>query len=351
LSLLPPTLYLFQQTSWVAPLANALAIPVVSFAITPLALFGAFPGLGWLLPLAAWLMQRLDDFLGLLMALPQPRSASRFAVAKLAFVRALLVLLPPAWPRRWVGLFAFVPVFAGSMPRPAPGEMRVTVLDVGQGQSVLLQTARHDLLFGAGPSSLTGEDAGSRTVLPQLLALGVRQLDTFIVSHNDTDHRGGAPSVLAGVPATCLLQTDREGLIDVPAGVSAAFCSAGMSWQTDGVRFDTLHPAPDDLDGDFGDNEVSCTLCLSSSAESTLIPGDLEKRGEAALLDRMSDAGVELRSDVIIVPHHGSRYASGPPLVDAVDAAIAVYPVGAGNRFGHLAPAILDRYAETGAAQ
>jgi competence protein ComEC len=90
---------------------------------------------------------------------------------------------------------------------------------------------------------------------------------------------------------------------------------------------------------------------LSSSAESALIPGDLEKRGEAALLDRMSDAGVELRSDVIIVPHHGSRYASGPPLVDAVDAAIAVYPVGAGNRFGHLAPAILDRYAETGAAQ
>ena len=354
LSLLPPTLYLFQQTSWVAPLANALAIPVVSLAITPLALFGAFPGLGCLLPPAAWLMARLDGFLGLLLALPQPLigvAAPGFAVALLAFVGALLVLLPPAWPRRWVGLLAFVPVFAGSMPRPAPGEMRVTVLDVGQGQSVLLQTANHDLLFDAGPSSLTGEDAGSRTVLPQLRAMGVRHLDTFIVSHNDTDHRGGAQSVLAGVPVTRLLHTDREGLIDVPAGVSAAFCAAGMSWQAGGARFDILHPALDDLDSDLEDNEVSCTLRVSSRAGSALIPGDLEKRGEAALLDRASDEGLDLRSDVIIVPHHGSRFASGPPLVDAVDAGIAVYPVGAGNRFGHPAPAILDRYAETGAAQ
>jgi competence protein ComEC len=114
LSLMPPTLYLFQQTSWVAPLANALAIPVVSLAITPLALFGAVPGLSWLLPPAAWLMQLLDGFLKALLGLPQPMvdtAAPGFAVALLAFTGALLVLLPTAWPRRGVGLCAFLPLF------------------------------------------------------------------------------------------------------------------------------------------------------------------------------------------------------------------------------------------------
>ncbi|MBU3694929.1 MAG: DNA internalization-related competence protein ComEC/Rec2 [Rhodocyclaceae bacterium] len=353
LSLMPATLFLFQQTSWVAPLANALAIPVVSLAITPLALFGAFPGLGWLLPPAAWLMDLLDRFLVLLLELPQPMvdtAAPAFLVALLAFAGALLVLLPAAWPRRWLGLCAFLPLFLLAPARPGEGEMHLTVFDVGQGQSLLLQTRTHDLLFDAGPAS-AGSDAGERVVVPQLRAMGVRRLDTFVVSHNDTDHRGGAHSVLAALPITQLLHTDREGLIGVPAGVRSGFCDAGAAWVADGVRFDILHPALEDLDSALGDNEVSCTLRVSSAAGSVFIPGDLEKLGEAALLARAANYGIDLRSDVILVPHHGSRHASGEALVDAVDAGIAVYPVGAGNRYGHPAPAILDRYAATGADQ
>lgn len=352
-SLLPPTLYLFQQTSWVAPLANALAIPVVSLAVTPLALFGAFPGGGGLLLPAAWLMDCLDQFFAALLALPQPLidvAAPTFSVAMLAFAGALVVLLPAAWPRRWVGLLAFLPLLAGAPARPAPGALRVTVFDVGQGQSLLLQTATRDVLFDAGPAT-AGNDAGLRTVLPQLRAMAVRRLDVFVVSHNDADHRGGAASVLAGLPVTRVLHTDREGLIAVPAGVRSGFCQAGTGWQVDGVRFDVLHPDGDDLATDLDDNEVSCTLRASTTRGSILVPGDLEKAGEASLLRRIEAHAIDLRSDVMVVPHHGSRHASGPPLVAAVDAAIAVYPVGAGNRYGHPAPAILDRYAEAGAAQ
>lgn len=353
LSLMPPTLYLFQQTSWVGPLANLLAIPVVSLAITPAALFGAFPGLGWLLPPAAWLMGVLDGFLALLLTLPQPLldvPAPHLALALLGFVGALLVLLPAAWPHRWVGLLGLVPLFAAGGPRPPEGGLRVTVFDVGQGQSLLLQTASHDLLFDAGPV-LGSDDAGARTVLPQLRALGVRRLDTFIVSHNDIDHRGGAASVLAALPVKRLLHTDREGLITVPVGTSASFCRAGASWQVDGVRFDLLHPSLADLERGLDDNELSCTLRVSTARGSIFVPGDLEKAGERAFLERVEQYGMDVRSDVMVVPHHGSRHASGWPLVAAVDAAIAVYPVGAGNRFGHPAPAILDRYAATGAAQ
>lgn len=353
ISLMPPTLYLFQQTSWVSPLANALAIPVVSLAITPMALFGAFPGLGWLLPPGAWLMGVLDGVLTMLLDLPQPMvdvPAPGFALALLGFAGALLVLLPAAWPYRWIGLLGFVPLFAGGVARPGEGELRVTVFDVGQGQSLLLQTARHDLLFDAGPA-FGADDAGTRTVLPQLRALGVRRLDTFIVSHNDIDHRGGAASVLAAIPVKRLLHTDREGLIEVPQGVSAASCIAGASWQVDGVRFELLHPSASDLGSALDDNELSCTLRASTARGSIFVPGDLEKAGERAFLERIAANGLDVRSDVMVVPHHGSRHASGWPLVAAVDAAIAVYPVGAGNRFGHPAPAILDRYAATGAAQ
>ena len=353
ISLMPPTLYLFQQTSWVGPLANALAIPVVSLAITPMALFGALPGLGWLLPPGAWLMDVLDGLLTMLLALPQPMvdvAAPGFALALLGFAGALMVLLPAAWPHRWLGLLGLVPLFIAGAARPGEGGLRVTVFDVGQGQSLLLQTARHDLLFDAGPTS-GDDDAGARTVLPQLRALGVQRLDTFIVSHNDIDHRGGAASVLAALPVARLLHTDREGLIAVPQGVRSAFCEAGASWQLDGVRFDLLHPSMEDLEGGLEDNELSCTLRASTARGSVLVPGDLEKAGERRFLWRMVEREADVRSDVIIVPHHGSRHASGWPLVDAVDPLIAVYPVGAGNRFGHPAPVILDRYASTGAVQ
>ena len=353
LSLMPPTLFLFQQTSWVAPLANAVAIPVVSMAVTPLALFGAFPGLGWLLPPGAWLMGLLDSLFAALLALPQPLvdvAAPPFTVALSAFVGSLLMLMPAAWPHRWTGMLALVPLFVGEPARPAPGALRVTVFDVGQGQSLLVQTAGYNLLFDAGPA-MGGNDAGARTVLPQLRAMGVRRLDTFIVSHNDSDHRGGAASVLSGLPVDHLLHTDRESLIEVPRGVDAAFCLAGASWQVDGVRFDLLHPDHADLASPMDDNEVSCTLRVSTSLGSVFIPGDLEKAGEGSFLERMHDWGADIRSDVIIVPHHGSRHASGKSLVEAVDAAVAVYPVGAGNRYGHPAPDILDRYAAAGATQ
>jgi len=353
ISLLPPTLFLFQQTSWVAPLANAVAIPVVSLAITPLALFGAFPGLGWLLPPGAWLMDLLDGLLVLLLTLPEPlidTAAPSFAGAMLAFAGALLMLMPTGWPYRWIGLLSFVPLFAGTPARPDPGALRVVVFDVGQGQSLLVQTAQHDLLFDAGPA-MGGNDAGLRTVLPQLRAFGVKQLDTFIVSHNDTDHRGGAASVLSGAPVRRLLHTDREGLIGVPRGVEAGFCAAGEWWLADGVRFDLLHPSAIDLHSQMDDNEVSCTLRITTAQGSVFIPGDLEKAGEASLLQRLRTHGADIRSDVIIVPHHGSRHASGQALVDAVDATIAVYPVGAANRYGHPAPDVLDRYAAAGAAQ
>ena len=353
IALLPASLFVFQQVSLVGPLANAVAIPLVSFVITPLALFGAMPGLGWLLPPAAWVMGQLDWALQQLLAVPQPMlstAAPDLPVAVLGLAGALLMLMPAAWPRRWLGAVCCLPLLAGSPPRPEPGGIRLTVLDVGQGQSVLVQTAASDLLFDAGPA-FGDNDAGERTVVPQLRALGVTRLDQLVISHDDIDHRGGAASVMAALPVGRLLHTDREGLLRPPAGTRSAWCTAGDGWEIDGVRFDILFPDAAARAAGLSDNEGNCVLRVSTATGSVLIPGDLEKRGEALLLDAVAQQEQTLVSDLLIAPHHGSRGASGAALVAEIAPRWVIYPVGYRNRFGHPAPPVLQRYADIGAPQ
>ena len=98
---------------------------------------------------------------------------------------------------RWVGLLGFLPMLLLVPARPALGDMKVTVLDVGQGLSVVVQTAKHNLVYDAGPKYNEQSDAGSRIVVPFLHGEGIKKVDGFVVSHNDIDHSGGMASVLA----------------------------------------------------------------------------------------------------------------------------------------------------------
>ncbi len=194
LGMIPLLLALFQQFSLVSPFANALAIPLVSFLVTPLALLGCLPGFAWVLDVAHGLLVPLMEFLRWLASLPgalwQQHAPPVWAVP-LALLGAAWLLLPRGFPARWLGLALFLPLFFIVPERPAPGTLALTVLDVGQGQSVHVQTATHDLLFDTGPAFSTQSDAGSRILVPYLRASGVRQLDTLIVSHADKDHAGG----------------------------------------------------------------------------------------------------------------------------------------------------------------
>ena len=118
----------------------------------------------------------------------------------LAGAGVVSALWPPPWPGRWLGaVHAHRACSSRAAPPVPPGGLRVTVLDVGQGLSVLVQTAGHALLYDAGPA-FRDSDAGERVVVPVLQALGVRQLDVLLISHADADHRGGAASVLERHP-------------------------------------------------------------------------------------------------------------------------------------------------------
>ncbi len=343
LGLIPLLLALFQQFSLVSPFANAVAIPLVSLLVTPLALIGSLPGLGWVLQLAYGLLVPLMDFLGWLATWPgalwQQHAPPPWAVP-LGLVGVVWLLLPCGFPTRWLGALLLLPLFLVLPPRPAPGEVGVTILDVGQGQAVHVQTTTHDLLYDAGPDFGGTADAGRRIVLPYLRAVGVVRLDALVVSHADRDHAGGAGSVLKSLPVTDVLTSMEK------SALAGRHCNDGESWEWDGVRFVILHPLAADYDFKRPTNAMSCVLKINSAYGNVLIPGDLEGPAEEELLVRHGSA---LRSDILVAPHHGGKKTSTPAFVAAVGAKEVVFPVGYRNRFGHPWPEVEARYRATGA--
>lgn len=347
LGMLPALLALFQQFSLVSPLANAVAIPLVSFVITPLALLGCLPLLDPLLALGHWMTAQLMADIDWLAAWPlavwQQAAPPGWAVL-LALGGGVWLMLPRGFPARWLGALAFLPLLTAVPERPAAGTATIAVLDVGQGLAVHVQTAQRDLLFDAGPAFSADADSGNRIIAPYLRAQGVRRLDLMVVSHADRDHEGGAASVLAALPVAALATSlpFEHPLSAQP--VPHRLCASGDAWEWDGVRFELLHPGPDPLSRKS--NDLSCVLRVVAGARAFLLTSDIEAVSEAALVARY---GTALRADAMTAPHHGSRTSSTGEFIAAVAARDVVFPVGYRNRFGHPREDVVARYLASGA--
>lgn len=348
IGMIPALLALFQQFSLVSPLANAVAIPVVSLLVTPLVLIGALPladPLLWLAHwLTDWLMRLLDVLAGSEWAVWQQQAPPAWAVV-VGLIGVAWLLLPRGFPARWAGAFAFFPLVLLPMERPARGEILVRVLDVGQGLAVHVRTAAHDLLYDAGPAFSADANSGNRVIVPYLRAVGVRRLDAMVVSHRDKDHEGGAQAVLDAIPTSMLLSSLEVGHPLRMAPVEHRRCLDGDAWEWDGVRFEFLHPTANDYATAKTSNDVSCVLKVSSPAGDVLLTGDIEARTEAALVDRQ---GERLVVDVLLPAHHGSRGSSSAMFVEAVRPARAIVSAGYRNRFGHPAAEVVDRFSAAG---
>lgn len=350
LGLLPLTLLFFGQLGWVAPLANLFAVPWTSVILVPLLFAGLIllyplPGLARLLFIAAgWATAWLEKVLQTLAALPgnvigMPVVSPWITLAALGGV--VLLLLPRGVPQRWFGMLLLLPLVAWHPPRPAPGQAWFTLLDVGQGLAAVVQTAQHTLVYDTGPKFSADFDTGSAVVAPFLIAAGVRQIDRLIISHGDNDHRGGAASLTARLPTYQVLTSVPE-LIDWRY---VERCRAGQTWQWDGVQFQILHP---DLRATLKGNDASCVLQVEANGERLLLPGDIEAPGERALLAQYGDA---LRSDVLVVPHHGSRTSSTVDFVQTVAPRWALFATGYRNRYRFPRPEVRARYQLQGSQQ
>jgi competence protein ComEC len=257
------------------------------------------------------------------------------------------MLLPRGFPARWLGGLAFLPLFFGLPPGPAAGEMRVAVLDVGQGLAVVVRTEHHVLLFDTGPRFGPTADAGARVVAPYLVATGVRHLDGMLVSHDDIDHTGGTASVASLFPPGWLLSSLPAGHAFQRLAPTSSRCEAGMRWTWDGVAFEVLSPPPQRyVEEGVRDNALSCVVRVRAPGGSVLLTADIQHDTE----DWLARTRVLPPTDVLVVPHHGSRSSSSPALLAATRPRLAVFSVGYRNRFGHPAVEVLSRYRQAGAA-
>lgn len=332
LASLPVLLLVFQQFSLVSPLANAVAIPVVSFIVTPLALLAAVMPWGPILGLAHGILAALMVFLEWCARWPVwVAPAPPLGAAVMAGIGVACLLLPRGVAGRWVGVFLLLPALFWPAARPGEGEAQITVLDVGQGLAALVQTRNHALLYDPGPLYSAESDAGQRVVVPYLRSIGLNRLDVMMVTHRDTDHSGGMASVAAALPVD-KVRTSIGGIGEP--------CLAGQGWEWDGVRLSVLHPVESDYRAGGKANHLSCVLKVETEGGSMLLTSDIEAADEAALLVRNRDS---LKSDVLLVPHHGSRTSSTPEFIDAVGPREAIVPVGYRNRFGHPKPDVMER--------
>ena len=347
LALSPLLLLFFQQVSLIAPAANLVAVPVVSLLVVPMALLGVM--LLWITPvLAQWLLSFADMILQGLCRLLAELATFPFAYLTqgqpsliamiLAGVGLLAVLAPKGIPGRWLGWVMLSPLFFVEAIKPEQGEVVVTLLDVGQGLSAVVQTAHHSLVFDAGARFDSGLDMGAAVLVPFLRQQGIKGIDTLVISHGDNDHIGGAASLLKSVTVANIYSSVPEQLSYHAAGM----CESGQSWVWDEVHFSMLAPGSRML---TAENDNSCVLRVESEFGSLLLTGDIEEQAESWLVRTY---GGQLKADILVAPHHGSKTSSTVSFLQAVKPNIALIPAGYKNRFGFPHQEVLQRYAALG---
>jgi competence protein ComEC len=347
IALLPVLFFFFQTGSIIAPIANIIAVPVVSFILLPLSLLALVlliltPEIAkFLFILVDQIFYYLWQFLSYLtelsfssLVLPQP-NIWQLVIAMLGL---LLILAPRGIPAKYLGIILILPLFFVKIDRPEQGNIWFTLLDVGQGLSVVVETESHRLVFDTGARFSTEMDMGISTVLPFLHYRQIKVLDMLIISHADNDHIGGAKSILKEITTDKILSSVPEELSDY----HAQLCRAGQKWVWDAVEFIMLSPTELLF---TSENNNSCVLQIKTKYGSVLLTGDIEKQAESRLVQKYSD---RLVSKILIAPHHGSKTSSTLSFLKAVNPEIILIPADIPNRFGFPHKKVLEHYDEIG---
>lgn len=328
----------------VGPLVNAVAIPLFAFVLLPATLLGLVLLAAW--PEAAagfwqafaaqldrcwpWLERAASGSWSVL----RPPAAPGWLLAATVAASIAAVALPGR-PARWLAAVLLAATLWRPAPPLPPGGFELTVLDVGQGLSAVVRTARRTLVFDTGPGWRDGGAAAAVTLVPFLRSAGAGRVDLLVVSHADADHAGGFGTLAEAVRIGWVIGDPGEhGRADEP-------CVAGRRWSWDGVSFEVLHPP---ASGAWRRNDASCALRVRSAHGSALLLADPESRAEDAMR-----SGPDLSADAVLVPHHGSASSSTREFVASVDARWALVSAGFGNRWGLPRPAVVAAWREAGA--
>ena len=343
LGLAPILLLLGFDLPVVSPLVNLIAVPLFSLLLVPLTLVSVlmlmlWPSLGvTLLTATAWSLGQIQAILALVAEhgdLISLAGTPPLWMLLGVLVSTLLLLLPAGIPGRWLGTLLLSPLLLYRPAHPPHGEVWMTMLDVGQGLAIVLETSDHVLLYDTGPMFPSGFNTGEAVIVPFLNTRGVEKIDRIIVTNGDMDHRGGVAALMRSFPSTELLSGEPER---IPIGEPVR-CTAGMQWVWDGVRFEILHP---DGSSRWRGNNASCVLAVDTPAGRLLLTGDIEAEAEESLV---ANYGERLAATVVTIPHHGSASSSGGRFIAATDPQYGLISTGYRNRYGFPKAAVLERW-------
>jgi len=248
----------------------------------------------------------------------------------------------------WALVLALHP-FTATVPN-----LKVTFLDVGQGDSILVEfPGRQKMLVDGGGTPTGPFDTGERVVSPFLWRKGVRRLDMIVATHAHPDHIKGLSAAARNFKPAELWESATSGggelhekLLDaLPRRAVRRAVSRGASGEAAGVRIEVLHPCPGCPSSAEGENERSVVLRIAHGRTSFLLTGDIEREAESEL----AGEGLEACSGVLKVPHHGSNSSSGAAFLGCVSPRIAVITVGQGNTYGFPQDEVLQRLRAAGA--
>ena len=350
----PLVAFHFGTVSLVSILTNLLTLWVITYifyGIMLVCLLGCFSAgaAGIVAGVLSWLIRYVLGVADVMASLPMAAvyTKSGYIVAWLVFSYVLLAayLLLKEKPAVLFGSLVTVGLclcVGLSWLEPMLDECRMTMLDVGQGQAILLQSSGKTFLVDCGGDY---EEDAADVAAETLLSQGIRRLDGIILTHYDADHSGGVEYLLTRIDTDLILMPDIEDEIGVGQRLTAIvgdgtmIVSEDITLTFDGVEMTLFAP----FSYNSGNEGSICVLFQTENCD-ILITGDRGEVGERLLLRQ-----AELpRVDVLVVGHHGSKYSTSEALLDTVHPDYAFISVGARNRYGHPAQIILERLAEYG---
>ncbi len=334
--LLPLMVVVFHQFNILTPFANFLVLPLASIVLIPLLFLSLFVftiseslahyvfyAVEKAAELIFYVLDYLSQFEFLKIAMP---SFSGFYVVILS-LSVIILLLPRLFRWKWLIFVLFIPLFLPANNDLNEKEFKINVLDVGQGLSVIIRTKKHTLVYDTGAKYESGFSMAQAVALPVLQSFGVRKLDKLVLSHTDNDHAGGAQD---------LITFFNPQVFDVMGEFNN--CQYPLSWNWDGVDFEVLSPF--ELEPYMGNN-TSCVIKVSNEKNSTLLTADIEEPVEYRLLTQFPS---KIKSDVVLVPHHGSLSSSSEDFIKAVNPKFALNSSGFANQFHHPHTKVKQRY-------
>jgi competence protein ComEC len=341
LGMLPLSVVFFGQVSVISPFVNLLAVPLFCILLIPATLasvlifiFGFDSLGGWCLHSLSQAYQQIFQYLEMLAKLEfakvyaTPLNWWQWAL----FLILLSSLMRPLKTFLFLGAIFVVSVFSKPVKYLKDDELYLTLLDVGQGLSMVVETANTISVYDTGPKYGSGFTAAEAVLLPFLRQRGVDHIDTLVISHADNDHIGGLQAIRDAYNIKRVISSR-------PDKVSgAAECVYGQSWQYDQTVFTVLSPQ---ADTPKGSNNRSCVIMLQHQGLKILLSGDIEKQVERFLLKQPK---IDLNADILLVPHQGSKTSSTDVFLDTVSPSLAMLAAGYKNHYGHPHKNVVKRY-------